>query len=509
MATRYDTAPLTKKSWHQTAEGYLFVPGVLARDGVLEYRRSDGSIRKELRLPETNRDPATLQSFASLPVTIEHPPELVNANNHDRYSVGQVDPEVLYEEKVPGKGFVSAVVRLFQSRGVNAARTDAKELSVGYTIELDETPGVWTDPETGQRLRYDAIQKTVRGNHLALTRKARAGPECCLRIDSDDDVATPTRPTLWIPRPALTPHPYRPMSSSSVRIDNADYPFDDPGLAGVVSRVVTERDDYKSRADSLAEEIESLRQEIEAVRADAAQETARAERLEEYITELHAYRSDSCDGDADEGMEMDDEEEEPKPKKKKGKKKAMKQDAADDDFEDEDEYEDDGYDDEDGEFEDEDESFEDEGDDEEDDYEDEEDEEDMDDRTDSVARLVDAWNIARAIAPDMPYDPSILDSRAIKLAAIARVDSDLAEELEGESDDFITGFLATEFEDDDEYEDEDDDEYSPADREYQRDSLYDSVVQSRRASGSGNPADNRAAEVSAAWQQPLSLTKSR
>lgn len=496
MATRYDTAPLSKKSWHQTSEGYLFVPGVLARDGVLEYRRADGSIRRELRLPETNRDPATLQSFASLPVTIEHPPELVNANNTDRYSVGQVDPEVLYEEKVPGKGFVSAVVRLFQSRGVNAARNDAKELSVGYTIELDETPGVWTDPETGQRLRYDAIQKTVRGNHLALTRKARAGPECCLRIDSDDDVATPTRPTLWIPRPALTPPPYRPMSSS-VRIDNADYPFDDPGLAGVVSRVVTERDDYRSRLDSLAAELEEAKKDLEAARQESAQETARAERLEEYITELHAYRGDSCDGDADEGMEMSDDEEMKPKKKKKGKKQVMKQDAADDELEDEEDFEDEDAD------EDEDEDETDEEYDEDEDY-----DEEMEDRTDSVARLVDAWQIARAIAPDMPYDPTLLDSRAIKLQAIARVDSELAEELEDESEDFIDGALMTEFGDEDEeYED---DEYEDEEPVYQRDSLLNSVVESRRATGGGNNAAvSRAAEIGAAWQQPLSMSKAR
>ena len=132
----------------------------------------------------------------------------------------------------------------------------------------------------------------------------------------------------------------------------------------------------------------------------------------------------------------------------------------------------------------------------------------MEDRTDSVARLVDAWQIARAIAPDMPYDPTLLDSRAIKLEAIARVDSELAEELEDESEDFIDGALMTEFGDEDEeYED---DEYEDEEPVYQRDSLLNSVVESRRATGGGNNAAvSRAAEIGAAWQQPLSMSKAR
>ena len=508
MATRYDTAPLTTKSWHQTPEGYLFVPGVLARDGVLEYRRADGSTRRELRLPETNRDPATLQSFASLPVTIEHPPELINASNIHQYGVGQVDPEVLYEEKIPGKGFVSAVVRLYQERGVNAARTDAKELSVGYTIELDETPGIWVDPETGQRLRYDAVQRTVRGNHLALTKKARAGPECCLRIDSsDNDIATPVRPTLWIPRSTYANPPKSAMAT--VRIDNAEYQFDDVGLANVVGQIVSDRESYRTRVDSLAQQLETLKEELDAARADAAQETARAERLEEYITELHAARADSCDGDMD---DMGDDEEQPMPKKKskKGKKKAapMNTDAADDDDE---EYDDEDADE--GEF--------DEDDDEGDEFDDEDDEDYEDDedmRSDSVARLVEAWEIAKAIAPDMRFDSSIDNSRDVKLAAIARLDSEAAEELADESEDFIDGFLMSAFGDDEddednEYADDEDDDfdYEPEER-YQRDSaLQDSVVQSRRASAapSQSVVADRAAAIGAAWQQPLSMTKSR
>ena len=55
-----------------------------------------------------------------------------------------------------------------------------KELSLGYNLDLDETPGVW------QGEHYDAIQRNIRINHLALVREARAGDQARLNVDSKD-----------------------------------------------------------------------------------------------------------------------------------------------------------------------------------------------------------------------------------------------------------------------------------------------------------------------------------
>ena len=59
-----------------------------------------------------------------------------------------------------------------------------KELSLGYNLTLDETPGVWN----GQP--YDAIQRDIRINHLALVREARAGEQARLNIDSREPGTT-------------------------------------------------------------------------------------------------------------------------------------------------------------------------------------------------------------------------------------------------------------------------------------------------------------------------------
>ena len=55
-----------------------------------------------------------------------------------------------------------------------------KELSLGYELSIEETPGVWEGQE------YDVIQRDILINHLALVREARAGEQARLNLDGRD-----------------------------------------------------------------------------------------------------------------------------------------------------------------------------------------------------------------------------------------------------------------------------------------------------------------------------------
>jgi hypothetical protein len=57
-------------------------------------------------------------------------------------------------------------------------QTGMRELSLGYNLVLDLTPGEWK----GQK--YDAIQTEIAINHLALVPEARAGEQARLNIDN-------------------------------------------------------------------------------------------------------------------------------------------------------------------------------------------------------------------------------------------------------------------------------------------------------------------------------------
>ena len=74
--------------------GFLRVEGRIARVGVQEYHRVDGTVHRELRLPEEVFHADSLASFAMLPVTNRHPPGMLTAKNAKAFGVGSVGENV-------------------------------------------------------------------------------------------------------------------------------------------------------------------------------------------------------------------------------------------------------------------------------------------------------------------------------------------------------------------------------------------------------------------------------
>ncbi len=145
------------------------------------YRDGGGRIRRELRPPEEVFDPASLKSLALVPVTNDHPPELLDSENLKRYQVGNVGDSVAREGLL-----VRAPVVVQDASAVAAVLTGKQQLSCGYEADLDETPGVYDG------VPYDAIQRRIRYNHLALVDLGRAGPSCKLKLDAAEEVRMET-----------------------------------------------------------------------------------------------------------------------------------------------------------------------------------------------------------------------------------------------------------------------------------------------------------------------------
>lgn len=168
---RLDSIPLSATYW--TREGYLKDEPIVTSVGIFEYLNADGSKRRELRLPEEVFDPASLASYEGKPVIITHDAGEVNKNNVQREHIGTIlSPGIQDGDNVRAKIVIHNTDAM--------KRSGLKELSLGYSLDLDETPGVWN----GQP--YDAIQRNIRINHLALVENARAGEQARLNIDSRD-----------------------------------------------------------------------------------------------------------------------------------------------------------------------------------------------------------------------------------------------------------------------------------------------------------------------------------
>lgn len=168
---RLDNLPLDQT--YYTEEGYLKDKPIVTRTGIFEYTNADGTVSRELRLPEDVFAPESLESYKGKPVIITHDAGLVNKDNVSHEQIGTI-----LSEGCPDGDKVRAEIIIHDTDELKSC--GLRELSLGYNLDLEYTEGVWN----GQH--YDAIQRNIRINHLALVQEARAGETARLNIDGRD-----------------------------------------------------------------------------------------------------------------------------------------------------------------------------------------------------------------------------------------------------------------------------------------------------------------------------------
>ena len=112
-----------------------------------------------------------------------------------------------------------------------AVEAGKHQLSVGYHADLDETPGSWRGE------RYDAVQRNIRGNHLAIVDQGRAGPAAAIRIDTKEPV-----------------HMKIKIGSNEFEVDEAVGKV----LQADIAALIAERDTAKTDATSAQERVAAL-----------------------------------------------------------------------------------------------------------------------------------------------------------------------------------------------------------------------------------------------------------
>lgn len=157
-----------------TEEGYLVDHPILTSTGIFEYTNPDGSIRRELRLPEHVFAEKSLASYKGKPIIITHDAGLVDKSNVEDEQIGTI----LSEGYRDGEDVRAEIVIHNTDR---MKECGLKELSLGYSLDDIEEPGEWNGEP------YDAIQTNIVINHLALVANARAGDQARLNIDGADE----------------------------------------------------------------------------------------------------------------------------------------------------------------------------------------------------------------------------------------------------------------------------------------------------------------------------------
>lgn len=165
----------------RTTLGGARVPATLTRTGVLKYRKADGTIRRELRLPEEVFHADSLETLRGAPITVGHPYSiggLLDAGTYRAFTVGHTE-----DVRQDGKSLVAGSLCVQDGKTADAIDCgDLCETSPGYQCRMDMTSGVWNGEP------YDAIQRGIRYNHIALLPANQSRADIGLRLDANDAV---------------------------------------------------------------------------------------------------------------------------------------------------------------------------------------------------------------------------------------------------------------------------------------------------------------------------------
>ena len=233
MPQRFELERIDKTSVKISRSGLVTMSGTMTKVGVFEYKRIDGSIVRELRLPEDVFSQESMDSFNNIPVTNGHPSVgLLDASNAKKFAVGMTGDKTTKREDT----FLENELTVFDEKTINEIKNGKKELSLGYNLNIDNTPGV--HPVYGQ---YDAIQKDIRGNHLAIVTGARAGREAVLHMDSGED------------RDLATINQKGANTMPKINIKGKAFNLDDVGAVEAAQTAVTEAETESTTAIAAAE----------------------------------------------------------------------------------------------------------------------------------------------------------------------------------------------------------------------------------------------------------------
>lgn len=259
---RYDRAVLRAT---RTDEGYLIDTPIVGRTGIQLYKNPDGTIRRELRPSEEVFSADSLATFSGKPITDDHPGEPVTAKNAKRLAVG-----MMQSAGMPDGDNVKVPIIIMDADVVDKCVSGKKrDLSLGYKVDIDETPGTWNGQD------YDAVQRNIRINHLAIVPRGRAG-NARLNLDRRD---------------AISFNPDEEQNSMTdnlgrLRLDNGiEYPAAQEVIHGFEAMRLDKAeldvrlDELHKQIDIIAAERDTLKAEvdkIEQIKKDAL-EQARAE----------------------------------------------------------------------------------------------------------------------------------------------------------------------------------------------------------------------------------------
>lgn len=252
-----------------TSDGYMVATVRCARTGCQQYRASElglmGDAIVTVYRPESAVfDKASLATYAGKPVTVNHPPEMVTADNWKEYAAGEVGGEIARDGE-----FVVVPMKLMDAAAIKAVQDGTREISMGYTTPLEMQDGVAPDGT-----QYQAVQTgPIKINHLAIVPKARGGSK--LRIGDGAE--------KWGASPLTDAEEKEAFMADNLRkimVDGLQVETTDAGAAAITKLQSALSDAMKAKKEADDEYAEKMAEkDAELAKKDAAISKLEGEKL--------------------------------------------------------------------------------------------------------------------------------------------------------------------------------------------------------------------------------------
>lgn len=254
--------------------GSLRVQGRATRSGIYVYQNDDGTLRREYRPPDEVFDGSSMDSLRGAPMTLGHPPDMVDPDNYADHAVGTIlGVARSWADGGDDAIKIDAVITRRDALDALAAR-QSTQLSGGYSCLYDATPGTTPDG-----LAYDGTQSSIAYNHVAMVDVARGGPDMKLRTDAAprgtpiEFIACASKRTDSTDmKPASTAR--KESTMPKIRIDGLELDVTDATAAVIQQKI----DALTQRADKADADAKTAKADAEKAqgRADAAVESEKA-----------------------------------------------------------------------------------------------------------------------------------------------------------------------------------------------------------------------------------------
>lgn len=257
------TEPMAKPELQEN--GWLRCEAVLTKTGIFRYRNADGTERRELRLPDEVFHPESVASFHLVPVTDDHPDVgWLDAQNARQYQCGSADMPRQDRDKMRAKLLITDAGLVAKIMNGNKA-----QISNGYFADLEMRSGEYEGEA------FDAIQRNIRGNHVAVVDEARAGPEARIKLDAADAIMVrSSHGADPVPEPQRAAH-------VKIRIDEVEFEAPDQTVQA-----------FQRKLDKTREKLAERDAKVEQLTAENGALQGKADALEKEVAKVReAYKA--------------------------------------------------------------------------------------------------------------------------------------------------------------------------------------------------------------------------